>query len=534
MKAPEDLALTFVSPVDGLEQTYRLYLPSAYTAGQPVPLLVALHGTGGDQNKYFDHEAYGHGLYKEGAEKRGMAVLCPLGNDRLGRPTEWRGTGELNVLASIEDVCTRFSIDADRIILTGQSMGGTGTTYLCSRYPDIFAAGIPLSSTYGHISLMANLRHTPMFFVQGEEDWPCYAKNGPVPLSEEMQRLGYDGRLWMIPGVGHNTMDVSTDAVLDWAEKQIRVAHPRHITHRAYFPPYGRAWWVEIADIDRIGWYAEIDAQIMEGNRIGVELRNTGSVIIRPDPEILDLDRPIEIFTGKNTGFTGLCSSNQQIVLRRDFSEWHGTIEQRSLLSPTTAKGYPIGRVFDPPDWTGEIETTLGNWLADAMRDISNADIAMCNKEHHRYRGHYRAPPVSSGQTVHFMEMVDWLRRGNTALVTCRLSGTEILAIIEDNIRDDPEEHRFLMQVSGCSYAFDRSRPHGKRIVDTDIDRNREYIVVFREWDLTRTDTMYLAGHYDRIDYTRLEVNTLSAAWRYIEAHQRRISSMSEGRVVEV
>ena len=132
---PQDLALTYVSEVDGSSQPYRLYLPSAYDGKQPVPLLIALHGTGGDQNKYFDHPAYQNGLYKTEAEKRGLAVVCPHGRGT----TEYRGLGENDVLTVLEEVCRRFLIDRDRIVCSGQSMGGTGTTYLCSRYPDLFS-----------------------------------------------------------------------------------------------------------------------------------------------------------------------------------------------------------------------------------------------------------------------------------------------------------------------------------------------------------------------------------------------------------
>ncbi len=190
---PADVKRIFTSPFDGTAQPYRLYLPTAYDGHTPVPLLVALHGTSGDENTYFDDEIYGNGLYKREAEQRGMAVLCPRGCDELRRPTEWRGMGELNVLAAIEDACSRFRLDRDRIVCTGQSMGGTGTTYLCCRYPDLFAAGIPLGSTYGHVSLVTNLRHVPMFYVQGEDDWPVYAQTGPIPLTNEMHRLGYNG-----------------------------------------------------------------------------------------------------------------------------------------------------------------------------------------------------------------------------------------------------------------------------------------------------------------------------------------------------
>ncbi|NLF70388.1 MAG: prolyl oligopeptidase family serine peptidase [Candidatus Anammoximicrobium sp.] len=334
-RGPADLHLAFASPFDGSQQPYRLYLPSAYDGSQPLPLLVALHGTGGDQNKYFDHETYQDGIYKSEAEKRGIAVVCPFGGDAQGRPTEWRGVGELHVLAALEDVQRRFRIDPDRIVCTGQSMGGTGTTYLCCRYPDVFAAGIPLASTYGHISLVTNLRDVPMFYVHGGQDWPIYAKTGPLPITDEMRRLGYNGSLWMIAETGHNTMSVSTERVLEWALQQKRVAHPRRITHRAYFPPHGRAWWVEIQDIERPGWFAEVDARIEEGNRIVVACRNTTRVVLRPDPDLLNREERIAVLLDGRVVFDDVCGGQQEIVLSRHAGDWSGVLQPVQIASRT-------------------------------------------------------------------------------------------------------------------------------------------------------------------------------------------------------
>ncbi|MDY0166395.1 MAG: 5'-nucleotidase C-terminal domain-containing protein [Thermoguttaceae bacterium] len=531
---PADLALTFASPFDGSEQPYRLYLPSAHDGTRPVPLLVALHGTGGDQNKYFDHAAYGDGIYKHEAEKRGLAVLCPLGNDALGRPTEWRGVGELHVLAAIEDVQRRFCVDPDRIVLTGQSMGGTGTTYLCCRYPDVFAAGIPLASTYGHVTLVANLRHVPMLFVHGAKDWPIYAKTGPIPLSEEMARLGYDGTLWMIPEAGHNTMDVSTERVLDWALQQRRVAHPRHVTHRAYFPPHGRAWWVDIQEFERIGWFAEVDASIDEGNRIRIGFKNASRVVLRPEPDLLDLSAPVVVLIDGEPVFNATCASEQEILLTKAAEGWTAGVQPRHLATRTEPRSLLIGTVEQAPDWSGEIEATLGNWLADAMRDISGADVAICNKGHFRYGKHFRGAPIQAGQDVFLIDLVNWLRPCDAALATFTVRGSELLDIIEDNIRDKPQENRFLIQVSGCRYRFDRRLAQGKRVVASDIEPDREYKVVCNSSAITRTDTMYLAGRFDRLGHEVLEPNVLSAAWHYIANNGGRITARLEGRVEEV
>lgn len=531
VKGPRDLALSFTSPFDGSAQPYRLYLPTAYDGKAPLPLLVALHGTGGNQDKYLDHDAYGAGIYKSEAEKRGIIVLCPLGTDADGLPTEWRGRAELNVLAAIEDVQQRFRIDAERIVCTGQSMGGTGTTYLCCRYPDLFAAGIPLASTYGHIDLVTNLRDVPMLYVQGANDWPIYAATGPTPITQQMRRLGYHGELWMVPDVGHNTMRASTPRVLDWALKQRRVAHPRHITHRAYFPPHGRAWWVEIREIQRPGWFAEVDARAEKGNRIAVKLKNAARVVLRPDSALHDQQTPLVVEVEGREVFHSLCTDAQEVLLHREKDVWTAIVQPRQIAPRTEWKNFVIGTVDEPPTWEGMPETTLGNWLADAMRDISGADIAICVKGHFRYEGQMRGAPPRAGQTLHFMEMVNWLRPLDTALASFTLKGSDLLKIIELNLIDGAKAEMCLAQVSGCRYRFDPSRPPGSRVVESDIDPQRSYRVVCNSAILTRGDTLRLGDYFGKLNHELLEPNMISAAWRFTRKNKGHIAAKLEGRV---
>lgn len=530
---PKDLALAFVSPFDGSQQPYRLYLPTAYDGKTPVPLLVALHGTGGDQNKYFDHKDYHNGIYRTEAEKRGIVVLCPLGTDANGLPTEWRGEAEINVLAAIEEVQRLFRIDPERIVCTGQSMGGTGTTYLCCRYPDLFAAGIPLASTYGHLSLITNLRHVPMLYVQGGKDWPIYAATGPVPITNEMKRLGCNGELWMIPDVGHNTFGVSTPRVIDWALKQRRVAHPRHITHRACFPPHGRAWWAEIQEIELPGWFAEIDAKAEHGNRITVRLKNTPRVVLRPDSALYDSKHPLAIVVGNRELFHGLCDDTREVLLLRENNTWTAKAQPRCITPRTEWKSFVIGTVEQPPTWEGGPETTLGNWLSDAMREISGADIAICTKGHYRVGDKMRGHRIEAGQTLRLMDFINWLRPSDAALATFTIKGSELLKIIEANLLDDPKDDRFLVQVSGCRYRFDRRKPRGSRVVDSSIDSLRSYRVVCNSSAITRTDTLHLGDFFGKLSHASLEPNLLSAAWRFTLNNGGRISARLEGRVSE-
>ena len=50
----------------------------------------------------------------------------------------------------------------------------------------------------------------------------------------------------------------------------------------------------------------------------------------------------------------------------------------------------------------------------------------------------------------------------------------------------------FLVQVAGCRYRFDRRKPIGSRIVETDIDASRSYRIVCNSSAITRTDTLHL------------------------------------------
>src|SRR5262245_45082363 len=96
--AGEDLRLTFRSPIDDTDQPYRLYVPSAYDGKTALPLVVALHGTGGTEATLFDK--YGDGAILRAAEKHGVLLLSPHGRGT----TEYYGIGENDVLCAIADV----------------------------------------------------------------------------------------------------------------------------------------------------------------------------------------------------------------------------------------------------------------------------------------------------------------------------------------------------------------------------------------------------------------------------------------------
>ena len=132
----------------GEKLSYVLYVSSKVSPKKKSPLIVALHGYGGDGNFLVRERLV------DMAEENGYIVVGPLGY----KVTGWYGIPEtlfcdppggppgqaklcekdvMNVLAIMQK---KFNVDENRIYLMGHSMGGGGTLFLAHKYTDKWAA----------------------------------------------------------------------------------------------------------------------------------------------------------------------------------------------------------------------------------------------------------------------------------------------------------------------------------------------------------------------------------------------------------
>ena len=136
---------------------YRLLKPDHYNPEKKYPLVVFLHGAGerGSDNE----KQLVHGVPEFASEPNRhkypcflIAPQCPddmkwsdvdWGASTHRQPKEPSEPGRL-VLELIGALQKQYSIDAQRIYLTGLSMGGYGTWDLIVRRPDLFAAAVPI------------------------------------------------------------------------------------------------------------------------------------------------------------------------------------------------------------------------------------------------------------------------------------------------------------------------------------------------------------------------------------------------------
>jgi predicted esterase len=214
-----DFKMAYRSKVDNTLQPYRVYVPSTYNGSKEFPLVIALHGMGGDENSYF--EAYNRGVFKTEAENYGYIVACPKGRKPASM---YVGDAERDVMDVIEEMKRSFRIDPDRIYMTGHSMGGFGTWSIAMNHPDVFAALAPVAGGVTNPAAMSKIAHIPQIVIHGDKD-----PTVPVERSRIMvamgKKLGVELKFIEVPGGDHGSVVVPTfKDVFEWFNAHKRKA----------------------------------------------------------------------------------------------------------------------------------------------------------------------------------------------------------------------------------------------------------------------------------------------------------------------
>lgn len=140
LAAPQWVDFTFSSSYDGSQQAAALQAPTGYQPAQPTPLLISAHGWGGDRWSAlgdFAAEANAAGWLLAAPDMHGERSAYPLPNS--DHPLASRAS-QRDILDTIQYVRSRYNVDANRIYLSGLSMGGQIALVTAAKNPGLFAA----------------------------------------------------------------------------------------------------------------------------------------------------------------------------------------------------------------------------------------------------------------------------------------------------------------------------------------------------------------------------------------------------------
>jgi predicted peptidase len=175
---------------------YLLYLPQDYNQQASWPLMLFLHGAG---ERGADLELVKkHGppkLIAEGKAFPFMVVSPQCPKDRWWEPIE--------LVALLDEIGRTHKVDADRVYVTGLSMGGFGTWRLAAFAPQRLAAIAPICGG-GEAYWASQFPHLPVWAFHGAKDFGV-----PVERSQSMidalKKLGANPKLTIYPDAGHDS-----------------------------------------------------------------------------------------------------------------------------------------------------------------------------------------------------------------------------------------------------------------------------------------------------------------------------------------
>ena len=162
---------------NGVTLPYRVSLPEGYDSEKEYPLVFYLHGAGERGTDNYMHVKVNSVmqtlLNEENREAYPCIVLAPqCPEDRFWYP--WL-EGDTNFTVTealvefLEDAQESYSVDSRRIYITGVSMGAIGTWAMLARFPDTFAAAVPVCGA-GDPAQAASYAQVPIWVFHGKRD----------------------------------------------------------------------------------------------------------------------------------------------------------------------------------------------------------------------------------------------------------------------------------------------------------------------------------------------------------------------------
>lgn len=152
------------------------------------------------------------------------------------------------MLFSLRDACRRFSIDTDRVFLSGHSMGGDAAWDIGLAHPDLWAGVITIGATADRYigRYTENGRSLPMYFVQGQLDGDRMSKN-KQEFDRYFIRAGYEPMVVEYIGRGHEHFQDEIQRIFTWMDLHKREFFPKNIKVESMRPWDNYFWWVELS-----------------------------------------------------------------------------------------------------------------------------------------------------------------------------------------------------------------------------------------------------------------------------------------------
>jgi poly(3-hydroxybutyrate) depolymerase len=204
---------------------YRLFIPTNYTAGTRYPIVLFMCGSGerGTDNRL---QLTGQtGCLVFASETNQLYHPSFMVAPQCSTSSAWTDASiRSQVLGLMNLVMSQYSIDTNRLYITGLSLGGMGSWDYIGQFPNMYAAAIPMSGS-GTVSLAPKMTQTAIWNFHAANDSTVNV-SGSRTMIDAVRRAGGNAVYTEYASGGHGiwTPAYNTPILMEWVYSQRRGA----------------------------------------------------------------------------------------------------------------------------------------------------------------------------------------------------------------------------------------------------------------------------------------------------------------------
>ncbi len=334
--------------------TVEIKIPDKYGGTTTSPLLIALHGQGGNGKQFIRAAS---ALLGEHAKE--FIIAAPTDYNGM-----WLGASETESaepVAIIDALKRRYPIDTDRIYVLGYSLGGHASFMLATLYKDSIAAVVPLSGTCAIQMgaecldvLLPNIHSTQVLAVYGADDQsedPATHQPAGIAvwnryIKQQATKLNLPITMIELPGVGHGGV-IPPHKELEEILSTKRAPLSKTASHRFRYTSQARDGWLRQTQFAGQPWtsqqlivspangetIAEAMAAMLkeklgyiggtiDGQTINIETHLCNRIEVLLNDNLVDLDQPIKILVDGTIRFEGVAKRSIKTMLDIAQEDW--------------------------------------------------------------------------------------------------------------------------------------------------------------------------------------------------------------------
>jgi pimeloyl-ACP methyl ester carboxylesterase len=290
---------------------YVVQLPPEYDPLRHYPTILTLPDAGSSPEQMVDFWSgpidKEKGTDRSGqATRHGYIVIAVDWQQPHQAACEYSAREHHAVLGALRDACRHFSIDTDRVFLTGHGIGGDAAWDIAIAHPDVWAGVIPVVAVADkYVGRYAkNAPYVAWYVLGGELDGDKLSRNATqldryLKPNTDITVVEYLGR-------GYEPFGDEIQRLFDWMSRRQRKT-PKEIDCVTMRPWDNFFWWLE-ADglppksmVAPANWPpphtvrpATVEGKRLETNKVSVKLQ-ASKVTVWLSPDLVDFTQPLVV-----------------------------------------------------------------------------------------------------------------------------------------------------------------------------------------------------------------------------------------------